>query len=358
MMKFLVLLSCVLIAGGCSKFENAKGDAAKSDGKSTNGAAAQQNVPPIELKVKWPMGNRYTERLQVTSSSETTVPQSPKPIGQQVKIEQEYALEVTKQADKGKKEIDLEFLSTDLEVTSGGKVVMNIDTKGEAGGAEADNPLAASYRQLVGTKIKYHLNDRNMVEKIDGLKEFVDKAVGKAPAQAKAMMRTQFSDDYFKQLVEFGKSLPSKPVKPGDTWPVKTQIAMGAMGYVIADLNYTFKGMEQREKRDCAAIDFTGSLTSKPPSNTPPPTATSVTIEKGTMSGRTWFDPELGSMVDTDMDQDLTMKVSYSVPVRQRPAAGTNVPQPPAQAPVQQTATTHTKQKINIKLVDFSGTGK
>jgi hypothetical protein len=362
MMKFwvqrvVIVVVCGFIGAGCNKSGNPKGDAAKK-GEKNAAAAPQQNIEPILLKVKWPVGNRYTQRMNVTSSSEMTMPQSPKPVAQEVKMEQEYALEVAREREKGGRELNLEFLSTEMEVKSAGKVVMNVDTKGEAGAAEASDSLAASYRQLVGAKIKYHLNERNMVEKIEGLKEFVDKATSKAPAQGKATMRSMFNEDYFKQIVEFGKHFPSKPVKPGDSWPVKTQIAMGPLGFVVADLNYTFKGLEQHEKRNCAAIDFTGTLTSKPPTNGAAPAATTMNLEKGTMSGKTWFDPDLGMVVDLAMDQDLMMKVTYTVGSRPRAQMSgyrTNAPQPAPQPPVQQTANSHTKQKVNIKLVDFSG---
>ncbi len=338
---------CAMLATGCKKSEQA----AAGSTKPGEASAKPQSADPVELKVRWPVGNRYTQRLTVNSSSETTVAQSPKPIGQNIKMEQEYTLEVTKEREKGGKELALVMRSTEIEVTSGGKVVMSVDTQGEASGAEADNPLIASYRQLIGTSIRYLLDQSNRVQKVEGLKEFVDKATARAPAQAKGMIRGMFSDDYFKQIVDYQKALPPKPVKPGDTWPVMTDLSMGPMGQIKADFTYTYKGTEEREKRSCALMEFTGTLTLKAvPTNTGP-MGTTVNIESGTMTGKSWFDPELGSMVEVDMDQNLTMKVNYTIPARRFP---TNAPQAP-QGPTQQTATTQTKQKVNVKLIDFSG---
>ena len=334
-----------LIAVGCKKSDQAAAEGEKPKAA----AAAAQSADPVELKVKWPVGNRYTQRLTVNSSSETTVAQSPKPIGQNVKMEQEYTLEATKEREKGGKEVELIVRSTEMEVTSGGKVVMSVDTQGEASGSEADNPLIASYRQLIGTRIRYLLDQSNRVQKVEGLKEFVDKAAARAPAQAKGMIRSMFSDDYFKQIVDYARSLPPKPVKPGDTWPVVTDVSMGPMGIIKADFSYTYKGMEEREKRSCALMDFTGTLTLKAPPANGATMGTTVNIESGTMTGKAWFDPELGSMVEMDMDQTLLMKVNYTLPARRFP---TNAPQ---QGPIQQTASTQTKQKVNIKLVDFAG---
>lgn len=344
----LVLL-CGFVFCGCKKKPDAP--AGKAGDTSQVASAQQQSAEPVELKVKWPIGNRYTERLTVDSSSQTTVAQAPKPIGQKVRMEQEYALSVTRQREKGGKELELEFQATEMEVTSGGKTIMNIDTKGEADASEEKNPLAGSYRELVGAKIRYLLDQNNRVTKVEGLKEVIDKAVSRAPAQAKTMVRGMFSEDYFKQIVDYAKMMPPKPVKPGETWPVKTEIAMGPMGLVSTELNYTFKGMEQHEKRNCALLEFAGTMTMRPATNSAAPT--SMSIENGTMSGKAWFDPDLGAMIDMSIEQNMTSKVTYTIPAQRfgtnRLAATSAAPQ----QPMQQTASTQTKQNISIKLVDL-----
>jgi hypothetical protein len=339
-----------LVFSGCKK--KADAPAGKTGEKTQAASGQQQSGEPVELKVKWPVGNRYTERLTVDSSSQTTVAQAPKPVAQKVRMEQEYSLSVTREREKGGKELELEFQSTEMEVTSAGKTIMNVDTKGEADASEEKNPLAGSYRELVGAKIRYLLDQNNRVTKVEGLKEVIDKAVSRAPTQAKTMVRGMFSEDYFKQIVDYGKMMPPKPVKPGETWPVKTEIAMGPMGRIATELTYTFKGMEEHEKRNCALLEFTGTLSMRPGTNgAAAPTA--MNIENGTMSGKAWFDPELGAMIDMNLEQNMTTKVTYTIPAQRfgtnRLAATSAAPQ----QPMQQTASTQTKQNINIKLVDL-----
>ena len=61
-----------------------------------------------------------------------------------------------------------------------------------------------------------------------------------------------------------------------------------------------------------------------------------MSIQDGTASGISWFDPELGLIIESDLDQD--MKMIMGMPVKMR---GTTVTQ---------TMTNLMHQKITIKL--------
>ncbi len=339
------LIAFCFLLFGCSK-SDIKKIISKSDEKSTQETKAAASTQPAELTAKWPVGNRYTERLQVNQTVDTTMAQAQKPVSQIVKLEQEFALDVVKE-----RELEMEFLSAEMEVTAGGKVVANLDTKSEAGAAEANNPLAESFRQLVGTKLKCLLDASNKVQKIEGLKEFIEKASTASPRNARPMVRSMFNEDYFKQIVE-RDWLPNKTVKPGDSWPVKMELSAGPLGKIKTDLKYTFKSWEAHDKRNCVLLEFTGTLAPVKTAATNQ-LAMMPTLDGGTVSGKTWFDPEAGAPIESDIDQTMNMKTTYTMPV---PRNRTNAV---AQAaPVTQTASVQLKQKINMKLVDFSGSTK
>lgn len=296
------------------------------------------------LKVKWPVGNRYVQRMEVNGDTETRLPQMPKPMMQKVNLNQEYSVTVV--ADR---ELELEFDSTEMDVTMNGKSVVSMDSKAEAGAAEA-NPTVAGFRQIVGAKIKFLLDQSNRVEKMEGAKEFLAKASGSSNPQARAAMQGTFNDEYFKQMVDFQRGLPPNPVKSGDSWPVKTELAVPVLGQLNLDMNYTLAGWEQREKRTCAAIDFVGTMTSKGDAGQGGgPPGMSMRIESGKMTGKTWFDPELGHPVETLVNQDMVLHMSMPKPAN---AKGGNQPG------AGQTITNNVKQKIVIKLVEVASAGK
>jgi hypothetical protein len=339
-------LAMALVCGGCKKSATApKGSA--SEEESTKLA---DDGSPVTLTVKWPVGNRYTERMEMNGDTETTMPQMPKPMLQKVQLSQEYSITVLTERTNGGRELELEFESTEIDVTMNGKPVLNLDTKAEAGGGEVSNPVAAGFRQVIGARIKCLLDASNHVEKVEGFKEFVAKASAGGNPQSRAMMQNMFSEDYFQQMVDFARGLPRQPVKPGDSWPWQTDLTVPVLGVMKMDLNYTFTGWEQREKRKCAAIDFTGTMASKAGASAVPMGMT-MKVESGKISGKTWFDPELGTPVETSFNQDLVIHMTVPAPRAQR----TNAASQPAAS---QNLTNHTKQKIVIKLVDVVSAAK
>ena len=287
--------------------------------------------------------------MEVVGDTETRMPQMPKPIAQKVNLNQEYSVTVLSQRTNAGPELELEFESTEFDVNMNGKPVVNLDTKAEAGAAETD-PTLAGFRQVVGAKIKFLLNESNLVEKVEGVKEFLAKATSASNPQGRATMQGMFNEDYFKQMVDFQRGMPPKPVKAGDSWPVKMDLTAPILGKMNLDMNYTFTGWQQREKRQCAAIDFAGTISSD--ANASPgagPMGMNMKVTSGKLSGKTWFDPELGHPVETAIDQDMIIHMTMPAG---RGAKGPNA------TGMTQTITNNTKQKIVIKLVDLVSAGK
>ncbi len=125
--------------------------------------------------------------------------------------------------------------------------------------------------------------------------------------------------------------LPSNPVRPGDTWPVKIQSHMGPLGTLDMSYNLTFKGWEMFGKRNCARIEISGGIETEPGGG---PGPFGMTVTKGNVSGALWFDPEFGTVVSSKMNQDMTFLVT----------AHSMSPEPP------QTSTNQLNQAIDFKV--------
>jgi hypothetical protein len=110
---------------------------------------------------------------------------------------------------------------------------------------------------------------------------------------------------------------------------------MGDLGAMVMNYDITFQRWEQRGKRNCARLEFQGTVKSRPAQN-PGPNGMTVAVQDGSTSGVTWFDPELGMFIDTTMNQD--MKMTISVPINMRGKT------------ITQTMTDNMSQAITIKL--------
>jgi hypothetical protein len=120
------------------------------------------------------------------------------------------------------------------------------------------------------------------------------------------MFDGMFGEGMFRQMVDFdGRTLPARPVDVGDTWPVKIDLEMGPIGQLALEMDFTFKGWEERQQRHCAWFDFTGSMTTKGEGGSM--MGMSFVLKDGKTTGKTWFDPDLGMTIDTDMRQDMKL---------------------------------------------------
>ena len=346
---WIVFCAAALICAGCKKSPTAPKTASSESSGTASETATTDAGQTVTLRAKWPVGNRYTQRMEVNGDTETHLPQMPKPMQQKISLNQEYSVTVVAERPSGGRELELEYESAEVDVTMDGKPVVNLDTKAEASPLESSNPSLASFRQIIGAKIKFLLDASNRVEKVEGVPEFSAKATAGANPQGRAAMQSMFSEDYFKQIVDAQRSLPPKPVKVGDSWPIKNEMAMPSFGTMIIDVNYTLKGWEDHNKRKCAAIDFVGTLTAKGETNgTQQAQAMSMKIDSGKIAGRTWFDPDLGTTVESAFDQDLLILINMP---RGRPSKD-------GSPPAMQAITNNTKQKVVIKLVDVVSAAK
>jgi hypothetical protein len=133
--------------------------------------------------------------------------------------------------------------------------------------------------------------------------------------------------------------MPSKAVQPGDTWPVQIEVPIGMMGNLVLNYDFDFKSWEMHGNRNCARLEFSGTIKSTPDTNASP-AGMSINILGGDFSGISWFDPEIGQTIDTTMNQDMNIVIHLPMnPRGNRGGAGQ-----------MQNLTNQTTQVQNIKL--------
>ena len=88
--------SLILAVSGCGK----RGEAAKNQAPPSDPvAAAPQGA--VELKLKLPVGTRFPMRFEVLQKSEMQIPGMPKPMQQEMTLNQELRLAVLKEYEGG-----------------------------------------------------------------------------------------------------------------------------------------------------------------------------------------------------------------------------------------------------------------
>jgi hypothetical protein len=327
----LLLIAAALALGlsgtGCNK--SGKLDT-KSDFKTPSG--------PVELKLKWPVGERVVMNMDMKMNSEISMPNQPGSMKQNMTMGQQYGLTVLKETPDGGHEVEMEFLSDRMAMEMGGKKLLDYDSDKKAASDKA-NPVADMFGKIVGAKIDYYMDASNDVERIEGVEELVNRlsSGGQADMGVQMFKSAMFGKDNFKRMMSAYRFMPPKPVQPGDTWPINQSFEMGPFGIMTVDYDCTLQGWEMHGKRNCARIEFQGTIKSTPGTNANP-TGISMTILDGNSSGVSWFDPELGISIDATINQDLKMAMTIPMNGRGKPAART------------QTMTNIMSSAINMKL--------
>jgi len=281
----------------------------------------------VELKRKWQIGNRYVHRLDVIQTIDFKFPQMPKPMRQDFAMAQVYALSVIKERDGGGCELELEFLAQELTVQEGDNVFVDFDSKGQST-SENKDPLAPTLRKMTGTRLKYILNADNKVESIDAFSDYVDKVTSGSPPEGKGFFSSIYSEDYFKRLVDYSSGFLARPKTAGTSRHAQTDLTMWLFGTVALDFNSTFKGPDLNEQHQCELVQFSGPITSR---STQSGIMGNLTIEEGRAAGKMWFDPQLGAIVESQIDQLLFAKMGMPT----------------------QPGSTEISQNIDLKLVDI-----
>lgn len=258
---------------------------------------------PVKLKLKWQVGKRYEEQMDMTMGTDIDMPGQSQPMQQQMKMGEGIAISAVKEREGGGKELDLQITGISMNMAMGGKTLVSFDSKNQSGD-NGTNPAAGMLQKLAGLHLKMLTDADGKVEKIEGMNEFLDSLSGGAGMDA---WKGMFSEDSIKQMASL-QGLPDHPVKVGDQWPVKTEISVPALGKLVTDMTFTFTGWEQRGDHKCAVLSFTGTLYAKPGDNGTD--AGMISVDDGKTKGEVLFDVAQGMPVETSAIQNISMKVS------------------------------------------------
>ena len=309
----LAWIGAATLASGCSPGENA-------DTANSNQPPTELTSDHVDISYRYEPGKRYFYEYKISSRTKLGEGLMPgMPNGNQEMRQnqtQKIILSVLKENPDGGKSLEIEFGHILMEMEMMG---MNISIDSEKP-AEDGNPLSAmlasTLEKMVGHKIHVELDENDQIVSTSGTEEMLEKLTESMNLQEAGMLQGMFdmfaSEDYAENFIEPLK-LPPHPVKPGDSWPVNTTQSLGPMGVLSMDLQCQFESKTMREGRETLSIAFSGTMESKADSEASGDSTMmgmGMEIVGGKMSGRHWYAPEIGMIVDSNTQMDMKIKMT------------------------------------------------
>jgi hypothetical protein len=246
--------------------------------------------------------------MELKSKTEMTIPGQAAAVPQNTTMGQKYALTVLKENPDGGHEVQMEFLSARMAMDMAGKTMVDYDSDKKSAG-DSTNPVAGLFGKMVGSKITFFMDASNNVDHIEGMDTLMNRlAEGRQPPELTAL-KSVFGEGYFKQIMSSSRFMPPKAVAPGDSWPAAMEFPMDPLGVMVMNYTLTLQSWEMHGTRNCARMEFSGTIQSRPGA-TPSASGMAMVINGGTVSGVSWFDPEFGMVIDSQINQDMTINIT------------------------------------------------
>jgi hypothetical protein len=364
-MKIQIWVMAVLFclgAAGCKK-SNQSGQAgpggqeAKIEGKASDA--------PVEITPKWKPGQRYVMRMESAQTMQMpnvmagrgAAPGGTSPM--ENNFAQEYALTVTNSPGPNRG-MELEILAIELQTGFADQQQLNYDSRNKV--ARDAGPITEAFDRVIGGRVRFLISPENKVVKVEGVQELFEKAEGADAAPATdpaqparpragaaggvAMLRSIYSEEVLKQMIEMSSG-PDHPVRIGESWTVNREINQPAIGKMLLAMTNTLRGWQEHEGKKCARVEFTGVITGSGEGASGGPIPMRMSLENGTLSGHSWFSPELSLTVDMSIQQNYVLKMTPPAGFGRRPpnGAGNN-------AEAETTFAMPVKQNVSVRLLE------
>ena len=269
------------------------------------GSAADR--APVMMETKWQIGKKYLAHKEDVQTMEVKNPGQSKPVKQVQKQTEDFYYIPVRQLENGGWQLQLEFTSLALEVANGDRGVFAANSA-QNGAQDARNPVGARLRKMVGARLEYFTDVNGKVEQMNGYPELVNRVAG-SDAKEQAAFKDLFSEINLEKYGSAGEdTVPRRVVKLGDRWAISMKVPSNG-GDLQVDVKCRFKNWEQRADHKCIHITFTGSIS---PVAGSAASTLRVKIEKGTVTGDIWFDPELGMAVESAQDVNVQLKINQN----------------------------------------------
>lgn len=263
-------------------------------------------APAVEMKLQWPAGKRLVRHVETKQEVKFTGDALPQTVTQESTQSREYHFTVLGPRDGGGHELELRLVGLNIASQSQGRS-LTFDSRVEPK-PTGDPTIHPHFRRVLATPIRCLTDAAGRLQQLSGYPEWIATVTTNAAPADSLALKNMFSEDSLKQLGATPAGLPAKPVKVGEHWTGERDLRLTPTLVLLTKLRYTFTGMASRSGRPCAVWEHTGTITS----DAAPGTPRTLKLESGKVTGKTWFDPALGVVVDAESVQELTLLISSS----------------------------------------------
>jgi hypothetical protein len=295
----LILAMAVCLSTGC----NRSGELSKT---------SKFTVPtgPVELRQHWAAGGHIVKSFEMTATSDIAIPGQPEPIRQTMGFRQEWEIGVLRNGADGSHSGELKLLKFRMKLEQAGRTVVDYDSEKPPADPAAntkDAAVRAVLANALGAQVRFVLDPSNRVQRLEGVDALRKRLAVEGANDVSAGIRSMFNEGYLRQMIGDSQSLPVQAVGPGDSWPVQGELAMDEMGTITTDYKFELQSWEKRGERLCARLGFAGTLKGSGEAEPAAAGGMQLSLQEGTSSGLSWFDPELGLVIEAQFSQDLKM---------------------------------------------------
>ena len=260
---------------------------------------------------------KFKEKEPFYQTMKTTTTQTMKVMNNDVTQKQEqtfyFSWKVLEQDKDGKWVLEQKILGVKMDIDIGGSPIKYDSTSAAAN--NTSNPLSEFFKALVGSEFKVTVDPKTLkIDKIEGREEFVKKLID-ANKQMKPLLDQILSEKALKEMAEPTFAVvTTEPVEKGKKWTKQTTLDMGPIGKYTNDYTYTYEG----EDKDLDTIKVETKLTYNPPDKTEGPGGLpfkikSADLKSKSSSGTVWFNRKKGRVEKSEMNLDLTGKLTIEI---------------------------------------------
>ena len=291
-----VLIGLVALAGCSKSNDQASGHSQQNESEDQNKKSFSEKPKgswgadgqSVLLKAKWIRGKSYVFRQ--TTDSQMELPLAG-PEGSKTKMSMDFNVDVS-EATSGNKKMSVHFSKVKMEMSMAGQNMVYDSEDPEKQSALLKTALGDFANQKFEAEIDK--ND-NFINVSDAIKQGGAPAVGGIGALGNKEIANML-----KQLGDFG--FPEKAVEPGAKWQHGQELSMQQMGEMKMTIDYTYKGPKNHDGQKLAEIVFQGLADTDGEGGL-------VSFKDSKISGTMLFDPELGTVVQSNSSIDMTMSV-------------------------------------------------
>ncbi len=261
----------------------------------------------VDLHQRWQAGKKYSQTVETAQQS--TIEMAGQKMEQSTTMTIDISIAVRALEDGKRRRMTMTY----------DRVAMDMSMNGQKMSFDSANPgtdplgLGKTLGATIGKELKILLDETGAVVEIENYDSYIEQ-LGKSPIPGMDFREMQ-SREALTQMVNQGAllSLPGKPIESGGSWAFDQTLALPKIGKVSTRGTYTFKGMAQRAGATCAELAMEGKLTMDVGGEAGAASPLAVKVTNGAITGTVWFDPQLGVMRESQIQQDMTMSMKNPV---------------------------------------------